>query len=593
MAMKRTLSVRGTLAEGDLLLAALAGVLVLLWGLVGMGALATWTSPPDRLATEAVPLEAYGLPGVEVRLLYPAALPAPGEKALLTVLARAGAPSEARPFTLAFTLPDEAAGFVDAAGWPTSGRLTVTPGAPEAAPYSLWLARTSTAAGGGLLRGRRIPVEVSLVTQEGAARVVGLSFTVGVPARLPRAARGLLRGAAAALWRPLTLATVLAAALWGAAQALRRRRERERAESEALYQSLVEQVQGERWAEARRSLDALGAQASAYRDAPLLERRVREEEMALWRRERNYRRGTEAYRQREWRAAARAFDALERDDPYARDVPYLRRTAALYADLASRDRSRRIAAARALGEVGDLADWSPLVQALADPCEAVADAAEQAFQRSGPAAYEALLGGLRSPHEAVAARSERLLRGFGQPIRERLLAALRADDPALTARVAGLLAALGARRELAEALLWAEDAHLPGLAAALANEGVAAAGVLVDVLRTAPAERVGVVLAAIGALKARADVSRPLEEALRATRAREERERLERAVALAAAPYAGPVEWSPAPAAAPAGPPGADAAPAADGSLAAEAGAGNGAPPERGRRMRFFDRTTG
>ncbi len=149
--------------------------------------------------------------------------------------------------------------------------------------------------------GRRIPVEVSLVGQEGAARVAGLSFTIGVPARLPTALRAMLRGAAAALWRPLALATVLVAALWGAGQAFRRRRERERAESEALYQSLVEQVQGERWAEARRSLDALGAQASAYRDVPLLQRRVREEEMALWRRERNYRRGTEAYRQREWR----------------------------------------------------------------------------------------------------------------------------------------------------------------------------------------------------------------------------------------------------------------------------------------------------
>ncbi|NLD71607.1 MAG: hypothetical protein GX649_02695, partial [Chloroflexi bacterium] len=103
-----------------------------------------------------------------------------------------------------------------------------------------------------------------------------------------------------------------------------------------------------------------------------------------------------------------------------------------------------------------------------------------------------------------------------------------------------LLADLGARRELAEALLWATDPHLEGIVAALVNEGVVASAVLIDALLKASPERLPVVLRAVGALKARTDIARQIDEAYRAARNRDDRERIEQAMEVDAAPYAEP-----------------------------------------------------
>ncbi len=632
--------------------------LAALWVLVAAGALVGGGYTPPRQAGPELDLSAAGHPGVRLRLLYPAALPASGQPAILTILARASSPDRTDALTLAVDPADDAAGFVDRDGWPIPGRVAVVPGYPEAAPYALRLAHTSSTLRGGWLSPRRVPVSVYLVNADGARALSELAFSVAIPARLPSAARNLATHAAERLWIPLTAVTLLVAAGWVGQRLLADRRaadadhraalDAERtaladhraalvaertalanqraalaAEHTALanhraavadqrartaeaarsaYEHLQELLRAERWDEARQAVGALRAIAPSYRDVAAIDIRLGEQAAARQRREALTRAGLDAYDRQDWSAAAVALAEVEQGDESTRDLAFYRRTAALYVDLGSRDRSRRVAAARALGEVGDLTVWSPLIAALGDPADAVADAAEQSLLHAGPATQEALMDALRSETAAVATRSARVLRGHGQAVRDRLLAALREPDAAIAPQVTRLLAELGGRRELAEALLWAGDAQLPALAAALAGEGVLASTVLVEILLKAPPERLGVVLAAIAALKTRADVARPLEEAYRATRDRGERERLERAIAVPAAPYTGPIETA-APAQEDTSSAPAEGPAPVEASLSVEAGAGAGVSPEAssqpsqpvppargGRRLRLFVR---
>lgn len=537
---RQRLRVVKALGEAGVILSILSGGLLILWMLAAVSWMVGWAEAPARLAGPTVAMDDYGLPGVSLRVLHPTTLD-PGSPAdVVTILARANTPEAAQPLAVTLVLQDDALTFVGPDGLPAAGRVQAEPGYPDALPYPVRLAHSGTQLRGGLLLAHRVGVMPALLGPEGVVEVPELAFSVAIPGRVPAAVRGLLDGIGGTLIPYLVVGTVLVAVAWAAGRYVVERRQRTEAELLAAYHRLQEHIKLQRWTDARQAIESIRSIEPGYRDVPTLDTRVREEEAAIWRREHLFHQGVEAYRERNWRAAAHIFSVIEREDPYYRDVRFLHRTAMLYADLRSRDRSRRVAAARQLGEVGDLVEWAPLVEALGDLSEQVADAAEQAFQRVGPEAFDVLLDALRSPIEAVSTRSLRILKGYGQAVRERLLAALRSSDPAITAPVARLLADLGARRELAEALLWATDPHLEGIVAALVNEGVVASAVLIDALLKASPERLPVVLRAVGALKARTDITRQIDKAYRAARNRDDRERIEQAMEVDAAPYAEP-----------------------------------------------------
>jgi len=209
-----------------------------------------------------------------------------------------------------------------------------------------------------------------------------------------------------------------------------------------------------------------------------------------------------------------------------------------------------VEAAHALGEIADLVDYGPLIEALGDRSEAVAQAAQQAFRQIGIQSFDALISALAHKFDALISAlahkkpavrqgAYELIRDMGHEVREDLLTALHSANPRITRPVASLLAHLGAREELAQALLWSAPEHHEGIVAALQQEGIAATGALVTALREAPPSRRQTIINALAALKATTDISRRLEEALRATKNPKERMLLQRALDAAPSPFVG------------------------------------------------------
>ncbi|MCD6519123.1 MAG: hypothetical protein J7M05_04275 [Anaerolineae bacterium] len=531
------LSNLGILRKYYWLLALVAAVLTIT---IAFAWLVHLSSLPTRRVSPTVSLEGYGIPGVELKVVYPVRL-SPAQDvthpAVITVLVRAYRKDAVRPLELAFSLSDGAISFVDTQGKHIPGRLKIVAGYPDALPYDLRIAHENTQLRGGFWGAHR--VEVLPVLREGdrVMPIEELGFQVRLEGPWARAYRAWAVSIIGLGVPVLFLGGVALFAVWG----WRRWRERQQLLREKqlvqMYMRLREQIKLERWAEARAEIERIRKLQPHYRDVDRLETLVSTAEMAAWRREQLYQMGIRAYKRRDWPAAVQAFRAIEEEAPYYRDVRFLRRTAALYADLQSRDRSLRIAAAKGLGEVADLVDMEPLLQALGDHSDEVADAAEEAFRRIGLAAFETLLGGLR--HESLAARKRayRLLEGLGQSVREQLLAALHSPDPQITRPVARLLASLGAREELAKALLWAAPEHQEGIVEALLREGVAACNVLLEALLQAPAERQQVVINALAALKEKVEIDRRIEKLLRASKDPARKELLQRALNAPPAPF--------------------------------------------------------
>ncbi|MGI6368949.1 MAG: HEAT repeat domain-containing protein [Anaerolineae bacterium] len=521
--------------------------IVLLVGVVAAAWAIRSAIAPSHRAGAPVSLEAYGYPAVELVLVYPVRVPYAGASAggsLLTVYARAASADAVQPIELVFPLPDATLAIVDREGLPVAGRLSVLPGWPDALPYSLLLAHADTQMQPSLLSSRQVRVTPLLLGPSGSVALPELSFRTLVESRLGHALRSSVTWLAG--WGlPVGTVVILVGALWRVwyNAGLRRRQAREQRLS-ALYTRLRDEVKVENWLAARQRAEELRLLAPAYRDLDRLDTLISTAETSTWRRDQLYGTGLEAYSQRDWPAAVQAFAAIEEETPYYRDVRFLRRTAALGADLASRDRSLRVAAATQLGEVADLLDMTPLLVALGDPSREVAEAAEASFARIGPSALDTLLQGLASDASAVRERSERLLKGMGQSVREDLLGALRSADPRITAPVARLVAALGARRELAQALLVTTPEHHPGLVEALLSEDMGAASALVDALLAAPEGQEGVILRALGSLKERVDVDRYLETRAREASRPEDKQRIQRALKGAAEPFS-PVALTP------------------------------------------------
>ncbi len=496
---------------------------------------------PARRAGPHVRLDSYGYPGIELSIVYPVRISSNDgspETSILTVYARADAPSPADTLELVLPLPDESLAFVDTQGLPVPGRLRITPGYPDAIPYSLLLRHANTQLQPSLLFARMVRVMPMLHTPEGIVEVPELAFRTSLESPLGQSLRLVVNWLSG--WG-LLIAAILAAMApaWAwAHQAQKHRFLAREQQLSALYTRLRDEIKVENWSDARARVEEIRLLAPSYRDLDRLDTLISTAETAAWRREQLYSSGLRAYRERDWPTAVGAFQRVEQETPYYRDVRFLRRTAALYADLRSRDRSLRVRAARELGEVADLIDMLPLLQALGDRSREVAEAAEASFARIGMAAADTLVAGLTAESLPVREASFRLLQSFGQNARETLQGALHSPDVRITSAAARLLRNLGATEELAEALLWSGPEHHAGIVAALVQEGQAACEILVDTLLQAPPGREQTLIAALGALKTRVDISRYLETRLRSASDPRAKDLLQRALKAPAQPFA-------------------------------------------------------
>jgi len=522
-------------------LSVLGGVVGLLWGLALLGIVGT-AAKPDRHASKVIALDDAGLPGITLQITYPTTLSPDADlehPLLVTARVQARDAEAVAPFTLVFPLPDASLAFVGPKGNHLPGTIEVVPGYPTATPYDLWLAHEGTQVRATLFSPHSVTIVPIVQHDGGQAKLPELTMRI----QLVSSGAHAFHEAAVALARhmlPASIAIFLVAATIALVGYLQRYRrcERERILAER-YRQLRESVRLEQWRAARTLLEEIRRERPAYRDVNRIDAIVSAAETATWRRGQLYRAGVRAYRERDWPKAVNAFHTIEQETPYYRDVAFLRRTAALYADLASRDRSRRVEAAHALGEIADLVDYGPLIEALGDRSEAVAQAAQQAFRQIGIQSFDALISALAHKKPAVRQGAYELIRDMGHEVREDLLTALHSANPRITRPVASLLAHLGAREELAQALLWSAPEHHEGIVAALQQEGIAATGALVTALREAPPSRRQTIINALAALKATTDISRRLEEALRATKNPKERMLLQRALDAAPSPFVG------------------------------------------------------
>ena len=371
---------------------------------------------PSHRAGASVMLDGYGLPGIELSLIYPVRVPYRGggeEPAVLTVYARATEAEAVQSLELVFPLPDATVAVVGTDGLPAPGRLAVVPGYPDALPYSLLIVHADTQLQPSLFTSRTVRITPLLRTDVGTVTVTELSFRTSVESRFVHALRSIVLWLAG--WGlPVGVAVILVAALWRVwyNAGLHRRQAREQRLS-ALYTRLRDEIKVENWPAARERVEELRLVAPSYRDLDRLDTMISTAETSAWRREQLYNRGLEAYRQRDWPVAVQAFTAIEEETPYYRDVRFLRRTAALGADLRSRDRSLRVRAAQEMGEVADLLDMTPLLRALGDSSKEVADAAEASFARIGEGAFDALIEGLSADRLAVRERVTVSCRAWG------------------------------------------------------------------------------------------------------------------------------------------------------------------------------------
>jgi len=495
---------------------------------------------PQRQITQPFALSTVGGPEVLIQIMYPAYLTAGAalDKAMpITVIAKAQHEIAVAEILVALTRPDESVAFVDATGRHISGRVLIAPGYPDPAYADLLVVHGDVQTHSRLLGAVTVMVTPMVWVDDQPLVVPELQFPIKLESPSGALVRHGLRMLATAGLPLLALVALIVLGSWGWRQYVRRRRLRREQRLSTVYLMLREHIKLDQWQDARKAIDQLRLEQSRYRDLDQLDTLVSAAETAGWRRDQLYQSGLQAYKRRDWPNAVQAFRTIETETPYHRDVRFLRRTAALYADLTSRDRSLRLAAARELGEVADLVDRVPLLDALGDRSAQVADAAETAFAQIGADGFDTLLQGLVHVSADVRRRSYGLIESMGQDVREQLLNALHSPDAALTGPVAMLLANLGAREELGSALLWAQPVHHQGIVKALCTEGLGSGAVLVQILLDAPEAKVDIILAALAALKMVEPVDRRLEDALRATRDPDCKRRLKRALGAGAEPF--------------------------------------------------------
>ena len=476
---------------------------------------------PARHASEFVSLDAHGIPGVELKVIHPTRL---GEDQIgrdaeiITVTARASDGEPVAPFDLVLLLPDEAVAFTDRDGGHVPGRLRITPGFPDAIPHDLFVAHGNTSNRSGFLGSDHVDISAILHVGGTTKPVPELGFRIRLESRWERATRLFVTAVSSVAMPYLLLGVISGLGLWTWQQyraASRRRAERSLA---VLHARLREEIKLERWPTARQTIECIQLERPQYRDVERLDTLVSSAETAAWRRQQLYETGVLAYTSGDWPRAIQAFAAIETESPYYRDVRFLTRTATLYTDLCSRDRSLRVRAAGELGMIADLVDMLPLLLALGDHASEVADAAEASFNRIGLQAFDALLGGLGHEMPSIRERAYRIVKGQGQAARGELQTGLHSPDPRTTEPVAQLLAEIGAFEDLANALIWIAPEHHEGIVSALAGAGAVAANALLATLIAAPPERQQAVINAVCTLKSHAQIDRRIEALLHSTK---------------------------------------------------------------------------
>jgi len=494
---------------------------------------------PLRRVGDDVDLASYGIEGVHLHMIYPTRLEpfSDGQIETVTVMARADDAAWDRAISVVLPLSDDSVAYVDGEGMRVPGRLEITPGYPEALPHELRVLHARTQLRGGLLGRHMVSVEPRVLVDGTWVAVPELSFRLALEApwlRTMRRVASFLAGAG--LPALLILAAMLVVVLaWGRLR--QRRRLAQEQQLAGRYRQLREHVRLSEWGQARSELEDIRTVDAGYRDLPQLELMVNAAESRSWRLEQLYEAGWAAYKRRDWPEAIHALRAVEDEAPYYRNVAFLQRTAALYADLASRDRSRRLAAAQTLGQVGDLLDMMPLLYALGDPSEQVAEAASDSIEAIGLGAVDTLLAGLSLDAPQVRQRSYNLLRSFGQEAKASLVGALRSSDPRVTASAAKLLANLGALEALVYALGVVSEPHQSGIAEALLSEGLATCRPMVNALLSCPPEKRDLYVRLLVALRHREPVDRHLEELLRSTREARHKVLLKRVLAGEPEPF--------------------------------------------------------
>ena len=448
---------------------------------------------------------------------------------LVSAFARASSSENAVPFDLVLPLSDQTLAFVGEDGRHVPARLSIVPGYPDALPQDIRVSYAGTQQRGASRR-KEMSIVPLIRVADAMTPAEGLAFQIRIEGLWQHAVRVFAVSIVERGVPYLIVGGLLIAAALGGYRLDRLRRVAQEKRLMAIYGKLREEMALGQWAQARLEIDQLQRVRPHYRDVDQLEGAVNSAETATHRRERLYREGVRAYRERDWPRAAQAFAAVEREDRYYGDVRFFRRTAALYADLLSRDRSLRAAAAESLGKVADLLDAAPLLDALGDGSEQVADAAEGALALMGLQAFDVLLPGLAHELPAVRERAYRLVERQGQGAREPLTEALRSRGSGIARPVSALLARLGAIQELADALQWASPLHQESIVGALIGEGVSSCGPLIRALLRAPLDRQQVLINALAAVKSTNDIESRLYEASRATKDQVARSLLQRAI---------------------------------------------------------------
>jgi len=504
-------------------------VLVLVFGVSWFVGLA---STPARRVGDPVSLTPHGIPDVELQIVHPALLSAQesGIDAVpITVLARALTPNATEALDLVFVPSAAALAFVDSTGSRVPGRMSIVPGHPDALPHDLNVAHGNTQLRARVLRPYRVNIEPQLRVADQTIALSDLAFAIRLESRWRHSIRLSAESFSAAAVPYVLFGSVLVAILWGWRYVDRRRDIEREKDLSSTYRRVRENIRLEQWPDARQGIDRIREVRPSYRDTDQLDTLVSAAESAAWRREQLYRVGLKAYQSRDWPSACQAFFTVEQETPYFHDVRFFRRTASLYADLTSRDRSLRVQAARELGQIADLIDMVPLLNALGDPSEGVAQATEQAFQEIGIQAFDTLLSGLCHRSPRVRTRAYGLIEGYGQSARDLLIGALRSSDPQITQAVARLLMTLGSRAQVAQSLLRLPHEHWEGIASALVSEGIASVTLVLDLLLQAPSERQQLLIDVIAAIKVDTNIDRRLADAVRAARDPQVKDLLQRA----------------------------------------------------------------
>ena len=521
-------------------------VLVVVWIVLVANALIFAVIAPSNQVIGPVELSDYPSPGVTVEMVLPQRLETWNTTDAAQVLTLYVTPHrpDVEGVSLVFALGDRSVVLTDVNGQILSGPIEVSFQYPAEMILPLYVATAATGEGSGLLSFHTVSLNLYTLRDGVQTPVDGLGTQIALSSRLGSALRRVndfLTRIALPIMAILT-PFVLLGNWW----AKRRQRQTDAQKAlDARYVFIRELVDAGQIVRAREAAALLRREAPNYARIDHLDEflstlgsaELTASSVVSSNTESTLDEGIKAYKARDWELACGLLHTAQATDEYNPHLQFLYRTSCLYLALSGRDRSKRIAALRELGEIGDLVDLVPIVDALDDANSTVAKAAEETLLAIGPVAFDALARGLKNPSQSIKRRSRNVLASLGQDIREQLLSLLHTRDAELVAIASELLIGLGAREQLADALLWADPTVLDGIVRALVSDEIVALQPLLDVLLRAPSERQPYVLAAIGELKKHVNIDRRIEDMQRSVRDGEKRNLLGRALRMNALDY--------------------------------------------------------